>query len=77
MSVKYKANPKGLEELARGPAAQGLVHEHGERLTSTAGDGFVASYQQGKSRYRGIIYADTWSAKHRNARENTLVRVLG
>lgn len=77
MTVRYQPKQAGLEELARGPIAQELTHQHGDRVVGAAGDGFVASYQQGQSRYRGIAFADTWSAKHRNARENTLVRVLG
>ncbi|CQD04169.1 hypothetical protein [Corynebacterium striatum] len=51
--------------------------QHGDALAGAAGDGFVLSTQQGKSRFRGIVYADTWSAKRREARENVLVRVLG
>lgn len=75
--AKYVPNSAGLEELARGHIAQQLVREHSDRIASAAGDGFVASYQQGKSRYRGIVYPDTWSAIGRNRRDNTLVRVLG
>ncbi|WP_306592887.1 hypothetical protein [Corynebacterium striatum] len=51
--------------------------QHGEDITGRAGDGFVLSTRQGKSRFRGIVYADTWSAKRREARENVLLRVLG
>ena len=75
--MRYETNFQGMEELARGSVAQGLVKQHGERLAAAAGDGFVASYMQGKSRFGGIIYADTWSAKHRDRRNNVLVRVLG
>lgn len=75
--AKYVPNSAGLEELARGPIAQKLVHQHGARMEGEAGDGFVASYQQGASRYRGILYPKTWSAIHRNRRDNTLIRVLG
>ena len=75
--MRYESNHAGMEELARGSVAQGLVRQHGERLAASAGDGFVASYMQGKSRFGGIVYADTWSAKHRDRRNNILVRVLG
>lgn len=75
--AKYVPDSAGLEELARGPIAQALVHQHGDRLEGAAGDGFVASYQQGRSRYRGILYPNTWSAIHRNRRDQTLIRVLG
>ena len=75
--MEYRSNHKGMEELARGAVAQGLVREHGERLAAAAGDGFVASYMQGKSRFGGRVYADTWSANHRDRRDNVLVRELG
>ena len=75
--MEYRSNRKGMEGLARGAVAQSLVRQHGERLAAAAGDGFVASYMQGKSRFGGIVYADTWSAKHRDRRDNVLVRVLG
>ena len=75
--MEYRSNRKGMGELARGAVAQSLVRQHGERLAAAAGDGFVASYMQGKSRFGGIVYADTWSAKHRDRRNNILVRVLG
>lgn len=75
--VEFQPFPKGQEEVRRGPGAQALVRQHTEAVRSRAGDGFVASYQQGKSRYRAIIFADTFSAKRREARDNILVRVLG
>lgn len=75
--ARYKPFPQAQEEIRRSGPVQSLVHEHAERIASAAGDGFRASYMQGKSRYRAIVYADTWSAKHREARDNVLVRVLG
>lgn len=75
--MKYRPNRAGLQELLRGSVAKRLVIEHGEKFAAQCGDGFVLSTQQGKTRYRGIVYADTWSAKHRDHRQNVMVRVLG
>lgn len=75
--MKYLPNRAGLEELLRGPVAQQLVDDHGQGVADECGDGFVFSAQQGKSRYRGIAYAGTWSAKWRDHRGNVMVRVLG
>lgn len=75
--ARYVPKRSGLEELARGPIAQKLVRQHTEPRAAAAGDGFVASYQQGASRFRAIIYPDTFSAMGRNKRDNTLIRVLG
>lgn len=75
--ARYVPNSRATGEILRSAGVQSLVQSHGNRLAAAAGDGFVASYQQGRSRYGGIIFADTWSAKHRDRRENILVRVLG
>lgn len=75
--MKYRPNRQSLRNLLRSDEVQQLVRTHGDRIAAQAGDGFVASYRQGKNRFGGIVYADTWSAKHRDARENRLVRVLG
>lgn len=75
--MKYKANREGLKALLRGEAAQSLVTRHGDRIANAAGDGYAASYMQGRSRFRGIVYADSMKAKVAEGRENRLVRILG
>lgn len=75
--ARYVPNSSELEALLRSSAVSNLVMEHGDSIARRAGDGFVASYRQGKSRFGGIVYADTWSAKHRDMHENILVRVIG
>lgn len=75
--IRYVPDRSGLlEVLASGPVAK-AVAEHADGLAARAGDGFVASQQMGRFRQRAIVYPDSWSAKRRAARENTLVRVLG
>lgn len=75
--IRYVRDRSGLLEVLASPQAAALVSEHAERIAARAGDGFVVSQQMGARRQRAIVYADTWSAKHRNRRDNTLVRVLG
>lgn len=77
MTVRYVPNRGGLQEVLASPEAAALVSGHASRLASAAGDGFTYSQQMGAVRQRAIVFADTWSAKHRNRRDNTLVRVLG
>ena len=66
--AKYVPNKSALKALLKDPA---------EQIAAAAGDGFVSSYKMGKTRHRCIIYADTWSAKRREARDNILTRALG
>lgn len=77
MSARYVPNGAGLREVLASSEAASLVDTHANRIAGAAGDGFVASQQMGRNRQRAIVYADTWSAKHREARDNVLVRVLG
>lgn len=74
---KYVPNKAALKALLKDPMTQGIVVDHAERVAAAAGDGFVSSYQMGKTRHRCIIYADAWSAKRREARDNILTRALG
>lgn len=75
--AKYVPNKSALKALLKDPMTQGIVVDHAERVAAAAGDGFVSSYKMGKTRHRCIIYADTWSAKRREARDNILTRALG
>lgn len=76
-STRYRPNRAGLREVLASPEVASVVSAHANRLASAAGDGFVASTRMGRSRQRAIVYADTFSAKRREARDNVLVRVLG
>lgn len=75
--VRYVPNGAGLREVLASPEVASLVSDHAERIAAECGDGFVASQRMGKTRQRAIVYPDTWSSKHRDARENVMVRVLG
>lgn len=75
--AKYVPNKAALKALLKDPMTQGVVADHAEQIAARAGDGFISSYQMGKTRHRCIIYADTWSAKRREARDNILTRALG
>ena len=75
--AKYVPNKSALKALLKDPMTQGIVVDHAEQVAAAAGDGFVSSYKMGKTRHRCIIYADTWSAKRREARDNVLTRALG
>lgn len=75
--MKIKWNPAGFEEILRSPPVQAKVQQHTNQLATRAGDGYTGSVRQGKTRVRGIVYADSWKARRDLARNNTLLRVLG
>ncbi|WP_257183423.1 hypothetical protein [Corynebacterium cystitidis] len=75
--IRYTGKSKGLLELLKSEFAQQLVDEHAQSVVDACGDGYVADGRQGENRYRVIVYADTWSAKYDDHRNNTMVRTLG
>lgn len=75
--MRFVGYGKGVREVMQSPEMAAMINKIAAQKVAEAGDGFVASGRQGKNRYRSIIYADTWSAKHREHRDNILVRVLG
>jgi len=78
--MKIQFNDTGLYELRRDPAVVAEVEKHAARIATAAGRGFAWSSRQGmkrpQGRWRAIVYADTWGARRRNNRDNSLVRAL-
>ena len=81
MTVKFKWNMAGFEEIRRRPAAVDLLQSKVESAASAAGPGYVGSVVQGVGRGTlgraiGTVYTDTFKARRDNAKNNTLVRVF-
>lgn len=68
-------------DVRRLPTVQARLQVEAQQLATRAGEGFAWSNRQGmrapQGRWRAIVYPDSWSARARNRRDNTLVRVLG
>lgn len=75
--MKVVFNRAAFEEVRRSGPVMAEISGLTYGLARKAGDGYRGSTMQGKSRFRGIVFPDSWSARKDNARNNTLVRVLG
>lgn len=75
MKINWKM--KGFEDVRRMRGVANLVEEVGHSIAVRAGPGYEASFRQGKTRYRGIIFPRTYRAMRDNARNNSLVKALG
>jgi len=64
-------------DILRSDEALALVARAAERVQASAGPGFEVRYRVGRNRARASVYADTFSARVRNSRENILIRALG
>lgn len=75
--MKLKFNSGAFETILRRPKTEAWVATTANEIARRAGDGYVASVAQGRSRVRAIVFADTWKARRDNATNNTLARVMG
>lgn len=74
--MKIDFRSEGFEEILRSQEVASLVTTAGERLAAAAGRGYKASFQQGKTRFRGIVFAGDSNAYRDQLRNNTLQKVL-
>ncbi|MCX7542300.1 hypothetical protein OS128_05165 [Corynebacterium sp. P5848] len=67
-------NLPAFEEIRRSSETQSAIDGLAADIVDQAGDGYGSDSQQGESRYRAIVYADTSAAIRDNARNNTIVK---
>lgn len=77
MRARFKPHPGAHEQLLRMPATQSVIDGLSGSVASAAGSGYRASQMQGASRYRAIVYAETFRARRDNGRNNSLLKALG
>lgn len=73
-NVKVKIN---WDAVAR--ATRPAIEQFTSQITARAGEGFAGDVIQGtgrKPRPHGAVRADTYTARARNARENTLLKAV-
>lgn len=74
--VRIDWNTEGFEEVRRFKKVQESIEWYAENIARAAGRGFVASARHGRTRYRAIVYPETFSAMYRNKKTNALVKAL-
>lgn len=79
--ITYKMS--GFNAIRRDPALVDQIDGYAERIAKKAGRGFGwkssirSGNQPGSTRHRAIVATDSPRAKVVNARDNTLLKVLG
>lgn len=67
-----------LDFAAMAALTKPLVEQSVEKIATAAGSGFSGDVKAGKNgRPVGAVHADTYKARRRNARENTLLKSVG
>ena len=72
----FKWRIAGFEEIRRSPEIQAEVEQLARELATAAGPGFTVSSDQGKSRFRAIVFAGDSRAYGNQLRSNVLQKVL-
>lgn len=91
--MKIEWNNAGFEEIRRAPKTMAIVDNLADSIAAQAGRGYTSSSRQGKKgpspawnkrrgpgfqgRARAIVYPDNHRAMRDNAKNNTLVKLMG
>ncbi|MHC6175468.1 hypothetical protein [Glutamicibacter sp. X7] len=72
--VKVKMNSRGAQQLLKSPEVQADMLRRAQAVADGAGEGFSADVIVGRTRARAQAKADTFEAKLKNTREQTLLK---
>ena len=74
--VKIVLDSAGIQSMLKSAEVAELIQEITAQVQRNAGDGYETSYQVGKKRYIGEVYAATYKARKDNSKNNTLLKAL-
>lgn len=74
--MKSKLFYEALASIAKSEEAQKAVMRRAKQIKAAAGPGYEVSGRVGRNRARASVRTDSFSARVRNSRDNTLVRLL-
>ncbi len=74
--LDFELNRAGVRKLMRSEEMIEVLNAYGSAVRGRCGDGFKQNAYKGKTRANVMIYADSYAAKRRNLRENTLLKAL-
>lgn len=74
--VRVKLNSKGVQELLKGEAMQGVLTNNAKDIAARCGNGFIHYTRGYKKRAVAIVYAKSYKARQRAYKENVLLKAL-
>ena len=75
--MKFELNRAGVGELLKGSAMQGVLSECGDAVMADLGEGHTKNVDVIRTRAICSVHADSFEAKRKNSRGNTLLKALG
>lgn len=77
MTIKFKLNLAGLNELMKSDEMKAALLEAGNAVAGAAGDDYAAEVHTASFVAISNVYPDSKRAAHENFKENTLLKALG
>jgi len=75
-NFKFELNRSGVRDLLRSDEMQALLSEKASAIRNRCGDGFDQDIMVGKNRANAMVWADSFEAKRKNMRENTILKAV-
>lgn len=75
-NIKVKLNSKGVRGLLKSEETQGILKDYGANVQSRAGTGYKMDSYVGRNRANSMVWADTFRARYKNKKNNTLLKAL-
>lgn len=76
-NVKFKWENAGFQAIMKSGAMQDYLRTKAEEAAAKAGDGVIVQVKVGQKRAYADIVADSFAARVRNNRNNTLLKAIG
>lgn len=73
---KFELNRSGVRELLRSDEMQSLLNEKATGIRNRCGDGFDQDVMVGRNRANAMVWADSFTAKRKNLKENTILKAV-
>lgn len=74
--VRFELNRKGVRELMRGEAMQGILQSYAEAVQQRVGDGYELTTHVGVNRANASVHAASEEAYQDTLKNNSLLKAL-
>lgn len=74
--IEFELNLAGVSELMKSSEMQAVLNEKASAIVGRCGDGFEQDIYVGRKRANAKVWPETYRAKGRNKRDNTLLKAV-
>lgn len=75
-NTKFKLNRSGVRQLLQSAEMQTILSDKANQALQRLGSGYKSDIYVGKNRANSKVYAESFSAKLENSRNNTILKAV-